>query len=576
MNTIIAILQIFGSLGIFIYGMKILSESLQKATGSKLRQVLGVMTANRSAGFFTGLLVTSLIQSSSATTVMLVSFVNAGLVSFTQSMAVTIGANIGTTITAWIVWLFGFEVAIHSLALIAIGLAFPLLFIKGNARNTAEFVIGFGLLFIGLNFLRQSVPDLTQSGATLAIIQYFSGDNLLSYLFFVLLGTIMSAVIQSSSASTAAIMVILSNGWIEFPQAAATVLGINIGTTTTANIAALLGNIHAKRAARYHTFFNVTGVIWALLLFPFFLQFIDWLQSLIFQNHTSILTPYSIAGANELMLQQRHSIESNGIAMFHTMFNVVNAFLHIWLIPYSGKLMEQLFAAQDKEDESFSLRHISSGLVEFSELSITEAQTEVQKLGQLVEKMSGNVALLMFGDVKNRENLIAKIERREELTDVLEKEVSSFLSRIITAQITEKSSKQVRTMLGVVNDLESTADHLHKIALRTGKFSKLTKSPPREVMHELQKIMTLTHKIIVAMNKQMSFENRVPDIKEIETIETEINNSYNEQIALHYQRIKSNRYELEEGIIYLDILRSAEKIGDHVSSIMRLLSGAKQ
>ncbi|OWY24489.1 Na/Pi cotransporter family protein [Sphingobacteriales bacterium UPWRP_1] len=572
---ILTILQIIGALSIFIYGMKIMSESLQKAAGNRLRQVLGKMTANRANGFFTGLLLTMLIQSSSATTVMLVSFVNAGLVSFMQSMAVTIGANVGTTITAWIVWLFGFEVAIESAALIAIGLAFPMLFFPGKKRDTAEFVIGFGLLFIGLNFLRTAVPDIDKSEQVFLLLQYFSENNYVSYLFFVALGAIFTAIIQSSSASTAVTMVMLSNGWIEFPQAAAMVLGENIGTTITANLAALLGNIHAKRAARYHTFFNVTGVAWALLLFPFFLQFIDWLQSLLFTGHTSILTPYNIAGANATMLQQRQSIETNGIAMFHTMFNVLNAFIHLGLIPYSAAIIVRLFPASKKNDEVFKLQHMDKGLVAFSELSISEAQNEIRKLADLVEKMSGNVVLLLFGEVKNRQNLLTKIEQREELTDVLEKEVSIFLSRLISAQIAPKSSEQVRAMLAVVNDLESIADHLRKIATRAQKFASATKPPTQEVLTELQKILSLDHKAIVAMKKQLVFENKIPDNTETQQLETEINRLYLHLVDLQHQRIEKGLYKLEEGLIYLDILRSAEKIGDHISSIMRTLSGVR-
>lgn len=569
---ILTFLQIIGALGIFIYGMKIMSEALQKAAGNRLRRVLGKMTANRASGFFTGLLLTLLIQSSSATTVMLVSFVNAGLISFTQSMAVTIGANVGTTITAWIVWLFGFEITIASAALIAIGLAFPLLFFPGKKRDTAEFVIGLGLLFIGLNFLRNSVPDIQNSQSTYYLLQYFNQNNYFSYLFFVLLGTLLTAIIQSSSAGTAVTMVMLLNGWIEFPQAAAMVLGENIGTTATANIAALLGNVHAKRAARYHTFFNVTGVVWALLVFPYFLQFIDWLQSLLFTNHTSILTPYNIAGANAAMLQQRQSIETNGIAMFHTMFNLVNAVIQIGLIPYSALLIMRLFPSGKKNDEVFRLQHLSKGLVEFSELSISEAQTEIYNLAGLVEKMSGNVVLLLFGEVKNRQNLVSKIEQREQLTDTLEKEVSVFLSRLISAQITQTSSEQVRMMLGVVNDLESIADHLRKIAARAQKFSSLSKAPPQEVLGELQKILSLTHKAIGAMKKQLVFENKKTDGAEIRQLETEINRLYRHYVELQHHRIENRLYSLEEGLLYLDILRSAEKIGDHTSSIMRILS----
>ncbi len=571
MKGIFVFLQIMGSLGIFIYGLKVMSEALQKVTGRRLRQAIGVMTANRAAGFFTGLLLTSLIQSSSATTVMLVSFVNAGLITFTQSIAVTIGANIGTTITAWIVWLFGYEVALQSTVLALIGLSFPLLFRRGDTRNTAEFIMGFGLLLIGLVFLRESVPDLEQNTALFNFLNYFSSNTLPTYLLFVLIGTIFSTVLQSSSAATTITMVMISNGWIEFPQAAAMVLGINIGTTTTANIAALLGNIHAKRAARFHTFFNVTGVIGALLLFPFLLQLVDWLQSLLFADHSSILIPYQVANSDAALLQQRRSIETNGIAMFHTMFNVLTAIVHLGIVPYSANLMIRMFPTQTKKDETFRLQHISSGLVELTELNLTEAQTEIQKLGLLLEKMSGNVALLLFGEVKNRSNLMAKIQQREELSDVLEQEVSNFLSKIISSQITDKASKQVRSMLSVVNDMESIADHLHKIARKTEKIANQTKQTPQDVLNEMKKMLELSHKAIVVMNKNLRFDQNVADTSESENIEAEINKLYKQLVTTNYERINSRQFDVEEGILYLDVLRSIEKIGDHISSIMKLL-----
>ncbi|QQS28022.1 MAG: Na/Pi cotransporter family protein [Sphingobacteriales bacterium] len=574
MNGIFIFLQILGALSIFIYGLKVMSESLQKVTGRTLRRALKVMTANRAVGFFTGLVLTSIIQSSSATTVMLVSFVNAGLITFTQSMAVTIGANIGTTFTAWLVWLFGYEVGLKSAVLAVIGLTFPLLFKRGNTRNTAEFFMGFGLLLIGLVFLRQSVPDLQQNSTLFNLLNYFNSNTLVSYLFFIVAGTIISIILQSSSASATVTMVMLSNGWIEFPQAAAMVLGENIGTTTTANIAALLGNIHAKRAARFHTFFNISGVVWALLFFPFLLQFVDWVQSIFFTNHSSILIPYQVANADAAMHQQRQSIETNGIAMFHTLFNVLNAIIHLSIVPYSAQLIIRLFPTQNKKDETFRLKHLSSGLVELSELNISEAQTEIKKLGILLEKMSGNVALLLVGEVKNRTNLMAKIRQREELSDVLEQEVSNFLSIIISTQITEKASKQVRNMLSIVNDMESIADHLHKIARRIVKISNLPHPAPQELITELHKILKFSHQSIEVMNKNLGFDLNSIDNSESKAIEAEISRLYKQITTNIYDRINSRQSNIEEGILYLDILRSIKKTGDHAGSIMKLISNS--
>ena len=373
--SILDFLYLLGGLGVFIYGMKVMSDALQKFAGGGLRAILRSMTSNRIMGVFTGFLVTALIQSSSATTVMVVSFVNAGLLTLTESMGVIMGANVGTTITAWIVSLLGFKVKIASFALPVIGVSFILMFLPSKKwRNIGEISIGFGLLFIGLSFLKDSVPDIQDNPEALSFIAQFTNSGFLSVLFFVLVGLVLTVVVQSSSASLAITLVMVAEGWIDFTMAAAMFLGGNVGTTVTAILAALIGNIHAKRAALFHCIFNLLGIVWVLIVLDQLLLGIDHIMIYLF---------------GESSLENVSNKENTTIALsiFHTVFNIINTVILIFFVDYLERLVVILMPSKTDEDEFTKLEYISGGMMHTPELSIANARMELLLFARVIDKI---------------------------------------------------------------------------------------------------------------------------------------------------------------------------------------------
>jgi len=368
-------LTLFGALGMFLYGMNMMSSGLQKAAGAGLRRLLAKLTSSPLKGVLTGVGITSVIQSSSATTVMVVGFVNAGLLTLYQAIGVIMGANIGTTVTAWIVSVFGFKFDISTLAVPIMAIGFILsLSKKAKRRDISEMIIGFALLFLGLAYMKSSVPDLSENPGIFAFIQGWSGHGIWSVLLFLLFGTLLTIVLQSSSATVALTMVMMSMGWIEFPMAAAMVLGENIGTTITANIAAAVGGTQAKRAALAHTVFNVFGVIWAVALFGPFLRLIAWIVSFLGLDGDPAQTP----------LYQ--------LSMLHTTFNIINTSILIWFIPAIEKIVCSLIHEKEDEDaKEQKLRYIHAGLISTPELAVAEASNEVARFAILMRKGLGHI-----------------------------------------------------------------------------------------------------------------------------------------------------------------------------------------
>ncbi|MFO7828502.1 MAG: Na/Pi cotransporter family protein, partial [Bacteroidales bacterium] len=369
--SLLDFLTLIGSLGFFLFGMKLMSEALQKVAGDKMRNILAKMTSNPIKGVFTGFLITAIIQSSSATTVMMVSFVNAGLLSLLESIGVIMGANIGTTVTAWLISLLGFKIDISIISLPLIGISFPLLFSKTKKNKFwGEFIIGFAMVFLGLDFLKGSVPDIKSNPEILAFLSNYTSDGILSHLLFLAIGTILTIVIQSSSATMALTLVMCNNGWIPFDIAAAMVLGENIGTAVTANIAAAVANVSAKRTARAHLIFNILGVIWVSIIFSYFLSAIDW-----FIAKTGGVSPYDSPHAIPVAL-----------AIFHTAFNVANTLLFIWFTKLIEIVVTRIVPMRD-DTEEFRLKYINTGMLSTSELSIHQAKKEIIVFAQRVEKM---------------------------------------------------------------------------------------------------------------------------------------------------------------------------------------------
>ncbi|HOO19638.1 MAG TPA: Na/Pi symporter, partial [Paludibacteraceae bacterium] len=386
-------LILIGSLGVFLYGMKVMSEGLQKVAGERLRAIMAAMTKNRFSGVLTGLLITSIIQSSSGTTVMVVSFVNAGLLTLYQAITVIMGANIGTTVTAWIISLFGFKVNIASFAIPLIGLSIPFIFSsKSKRKSIGEFLIGFAFLFMGLEMLKNSVPDIQSNPGILAFLSKYTNYGFGSVLLFLLIGTILTIIVQSSSAMMAVTLVMCSKGWLSFELGAAMVLGENIGTTITANLAAIPANVSAKRTALAHLTFNIFGVIWMLIFFYPFINLISYIITNFGPGDPNLLTSFTTSLDPETLkvissdttaltseqltikqqLLQHQLATSYGLSLFHTLFNLINTCLLIWFVNFIAKVVSFVIKQKDSEEE-FQLKYISIGLLSTSELSILQA-----------------------------------------------------------------------------------------------------------------------------------------------------------------------------------------------------------
>lgn len=431
-------LGLLGAVGLFLYGMKVMSEGLQKAAGDRLRNILSAMTRNRFTGTLTGFLITALIQSSSASTVMVVSFVNAGLMSLAQSMAVIMGANVGTTFTAWVISLFGFKVNISAFVLPLIGLAIPLLFTKKSRnKSIGEFLIGFAFLFMGLDMISRYVPDLQSNPEMFAFLQRYASMGYISVLIFLGVGILLTMVIQSSAATFAITLIMCSKGWINFDLACAIVLGSNIGTTITPILASMSGNVAAKRTAMGHLLFNLLGTIWVLCLYFPFVHLNVWLTEALGQGNPEALAGYvkhieatqpdiynhlfdnSLPEGHDVVakvatLQQSVSI---GLSIFHTVFNLINLSIMIWFTGLYVKIVEKLVPAKHKEDEEFQLKFISGGLLNASELNIAQAEKEIAVYAERVQRMIGMAQQLVHGkdDSEEFSNLFSRLEKYEDI-----------------------------------------------------------------------------------------------------------------------------------------------------------------
>lgn len=561
------ILQIVGSLGIFIYGMKIMSEGLQKVAGDRLRQILRGMTTNRFTGVLTGTLVTFLIQSSSATTVMVVSFVNAGLLTLGESLGVIMGANIGTTITAWMVTIFGFKVKITPIAVALIGVSFPFLFSnRERLKHAAEFIVGFGILFIGLQFLKESVPDLKENPEALKFIQSFTDKGFLSTIIFVIVGTLLTIVVQSSSASSTITLIMVAKGWIPFELGAAMILGENIGTTITANIAAIIANVHAKRAARFHFLFNVIGVIWILAAMPFFLQLV--------QNSIDSVLDFVANRFNKPDIYQDEGLLS--LALFHSMFNITNVLLLVGFVPLMAQLVVRMVPSKGDDDEEFKLKYIQTGLMDTAQISIENAKKELKSFAKLIDKMFHNTYALLFEEQRNPSLLIDKIARREELTDTLELELNDYLSKVSESGLTQDASEEVAAILAIADELERVADIYFEITLDYERLRKKDISLPEEAKAELRDLMLLLKDAIKLMrlNLEDSDEHRV-NLDKAEELENQINEMTQKITRSHYKRLEKGVYSTRAGVLYLDFVNRTERIADHVFSINRTLYNLK-
>ena len=553
MSTVFQILTLLGALGMFLYGMTLMSEGLQKVAGSRLRSILSAMTANSFTRILTGTLITAIIQSSSATTVMIVSFVNAGLLSLTQAVGVIMGANIGTTVTSWLISLLGFTADISTLSIPLIGIGFAFMMFKSQKRkNIGEMIIGFAMLFLGLSFLKDSVPDLSTNPEAIAFIQRWTDWGFFSVLIFVLVGTVMTIVLQSSSATVALTLVMASQGWIPFEMAAAMVLGENIGTTITANIAASVGNISAKRAALAHTVFNVFGVIWVLALYKPFL----WLVSKIVVG----------LGGEDPFVSSASLLYA--ISTVHTLFNLLNTCILVWFTPQIVKFVTWVLKGHKDEEEVFRLRYIQGGMMSTAELSLEQAEQEVVHFSEIVKKQYryARQAVNEADDENRFDELFKKLEHYEQITDRIEFEIAKYLSNI------QEGTNKLQAMYKIISELESMGDSgfnvgriLQRKNLHSQKFDEAT-------VRKLNHMLDLVDVAIDCMidNLKEGFHH-VINISNAQDAEHDINEYRDNLKEEHLRNIESEESGYLRGVYYMDLVSECEHVGDFIINVSEAL-----
>ncbi len=552
--TIVDILKVLGALAFFVYGMKIMSEGIQKAGGVQLRKVLSLMTKNRFLGVLSGFLVTAFVQSSSATTVMTVSFANAGLLSLIEAAGLIMGANIGTTITGWIISVLGFQVKLHTLSIPIFAVAVPLLFIKkGKIRFWGDFLIGFGILFLGLQFLQESIPTLQNDSKTLAFLSSFANWGFLSGIIFILFGAITTAILQSSSAAMVLTLVMSTNGWIPFEVAATMVLGQNIGTTLTAEIAALVGNVFAKRAARIHSLFNILGVAWMFLILPFFLEILDSvLQQTIYTN-----SAYTDAQNVPLAL-----------SAFHTIFNTLNTFLFIGLMPWLVNLASSTVKSRGEKDEINRLNYLAS-TVSISELSILEVQKKVAHFGEVTGRMTNFISKMLFSiNVGEPEAMMVKIQKYEKITNRINLELTDYLIKISKEDVTSKTAFKIKGLIDSCSELERIANIFHQMA------ASIERKRTKKIWFNQQQRTRLEEQLdLINLSFCIMNENLVnsPDNTQGKAKAHEIEKRINTQRDLMRQESQEKSdhqdYNVHSELIYHNLFSSLERIGDHLFNI---------
>ncbi len=554
-------LELLGSLGIFLFGMKIMSDALQRVAGSRLKTVLNYMTNNRFMGVLTGCLVTAIIQSSSATTVMVVSFVNAGMLTLIQSIGVIMGANIGTTVTTWIVSFFGFKFKISAIALAIVGVGFPLSFMKNQKwKDIGSLLIGFGLLFIGLDYLKNSVPDIKHSPEVMSFLSAYTGFGFGSIILFVLVGTILTLVVQSSSASMAITVTMLYKGWIPLPLAMAMVLGENIGTTITANLAAITTNKVAKTAARAHFLFNVFGVMWMLVLFRPFSEFV------------LKITPWDSSLLANFPLN---------VSLFHTLFNIVNTCICIFLVKYIAVVSSKLVFKSEKEKKyGYSLQYLSTNLQKAPELELITAKNEIRKMLVLAGEMYGNYKQAYFDDTEDLSKALDNAKKQEDLSDKMQIEISKYLNKCNRENISEDTANNILIMTRVVNEIESICDYCYQLVFLTEKIKRKKYRFHEKAKRELEVYSGIVGGFIDFLKEHLDISMQKlhsRDLKRAYEIEDKINGLRNKlRKASKYRLEKNEEINIRGELIYMDLLQIFEHIGDKSLNIAQSLKKIKE
>ena len=527
-------LQIFtllGALGMFLYGMTIMSSGLQKASGDSLRRLLSAMTSNPFKGVLTGFGITSIIQSSSATTVMVVSFVNAGLLTLTQAIGVIMGANIGTTVTAWLVSWLGFKADISILAVPLMLVGFIFSNSKKNQRhNIGEMIVGFCLLFLGLSFMKESFPDLNEVPQALDFVKSWSGHGFGSVLIFLAFGTVLTLILQSSSATMAITLIMLNMEFISFSMACAMVLGENIGTTITANIAASVANTQAKRAAVFHTIFNVFGVIWALIFFGPFISLVS-----------RIIGVFGLPEATASLY---------GLSLLHTLFNTINTFILIWFTKYIEKVVIWLVRApKDQENEAFSLKYISAGPLATPELAVEQAFDDIIHFAQISRNgLKYARSAIKETDPDKFDLLRGKLVKYEEISDRIQYEIADFLNEVSAGDISVETSAKIKAMYRIIGELESLGD----------SGEAISRILSRKNIHK-------------KTFDQASDEGGLFEISNAYNAENRINNMRNYFRDVEVEELKDDIKNYQTSVYFMDIVNELERMGDFMINISQTL-----
>ncbi len=551
MELIINIFSLVGSLALFLFGMKTMSEGLEKFAGDRLRSILAAMTKNRVMGVMTGILITALIQSSSATTVMVVSFVNAGLMTLAQSIGVIMGANIGTTVTAWIISAVGFKVNIAAFAIPMLAIGMPLLFSnKGNRKSIGEFVFGFSFLFMGLSYLQEAATAMNIGDMVAGMLAHVPQDSFFTILLFVIVGAIVTMIVQASAATMAITLMLFGMNipGFGFEQAAALAMGQNIGTTITAFMASLTANTQARRAALAHMFFNVFGVVFFLIIFYPACNAVSWFVDNV------------MGGGNDLFK----------LSAFHTAFNIINTLLLIGFVRQIEMLVCKVLPMKAQE-EDYRLKFISGGLLSTAELSIIEAQKEIHSFGERCLRMFGFVPeLLQLQDEVEFNKLFSRIEKYENITDAMEMEIASYLNKVSKGRLSDASKSQIQKMLRQITELESIGDSVYNLGrtLNRHRMHCQEAFTTEQTQHMLT-MMQLVEGALAEMMNQIDQPTTKSGIKTSVNIENEINNYRTQLKNQNLHDVNSGRYDYQLGVFYVDFISECEKLGDYVMNVVQ-------
>lgn len=590
--SILDLLCLLGAVCLFLYGMKVMSEGLQKVAGDRLRHILSVMTRNRLSGTLTGIIITALIQSSSASTVMVVSFVNAGLMTLSQAMSVMMGANVGTTFTTWIITLFGFKVNMSSFMLPLIGLAVPLMF-TSSSRNKSfgEFLIGFAFLFMGLDLISTYVPDLQNNPEMFAFLQRYTHSGFGSVLIFAVVGCLLTMVIQSSAATFAITLIMCTKGWITFDLACALVIGANLGTTITPLLASMSGNVGARRTAVGHLLFNALGLLWMLPVFFPFVEMIDWMTELIGQGDPSALYGYvshleqtnpevynhlfdgSLPVGHHVVKQiaaMQISV-SFGMALYHTFYNMINLAVMIWLTEFYVKAVEYIVPSK-KQDEDFSLKYIGGSRISASELNIVQVEKEVSVFAQRVDRMVGMAKGLLHMNAKAKEfnQLYSRLEKYEDISDRMEREIADFLNRTSQGRLSNDGKRRVTALFNINSEIESIGDSCNNFGRVLARKQDVNVHFNDVIKDNIDSMFVLVSE---AMNGMINMLDNIETVGEEQLLaaynkEREINNLRNQLRAKNVENINNGLYDYQAGIFYMDAVADLEKVGDYIINVV--------